>query len=197
MKYLLNKLRSLNKKIFIALLVVSYVFIAAGAVNAGFSGYHMAIPFMVIAVVLSLMIGTMRLVLLSVVFSVLAVVVNVTQTKNPILYPILSNGYVEILKDGYQQTFFDGSGGFVFEKWPCDGDCTLTKLKKGERYRVVGVRVRWPDFGQEVSVVTEIGEFSEYDYNSPGPAIALNKPARAAWADQLSFLMYWPLLFPW
>ncbi|OHA84493.1 MAG: hypothetical protein A2408_01495 [Candidatus Yonathbacteria bacterium RIFOXYC1_FULL_52_10] len=192
-----------KKQLLWGLYGISIVFILGGAVNAGFSGYAMAIPFMGLALWVSRSKLQSRTAFsLAAALIVAAVFVSHTQTKNPILFPVLSDGYVEILEDGYQETFFDGSGGFTQEKdadvcMGC-GEITYTKLTKGDIYQVLGVRLGHPDFGTSISVVTEVGEFSKHDY-SPSAGmdayIKLNKPPRAHWADVVSFSMAWPIAF--
>lgn len=178
-----------KQRLFWVLYITGAVFVLAGAVNFGFSYYFMAIPFMVFILWVSKSkLRNTGLFYFSIVFIALSIIISYTQTENPVLFPIISDGYVEVLKDGYQRTFVDdGSGGFVLEKDSIPrctgcGEVKYTKISKGEVYQVLGVRVGHLDFGRNISVVTEIGEFSEYDYaplQGREQYIKLNKPTHA------------------
>lgn len=185
-----------QQKKFVIYYLACIPFIISGAVNAGFSGYVAAIPFMILALWISrsklhntlLFYGTIALI-------IIVVFASHTQTKNPILFPIISGGEVEILRDGYQITYQDGSGGFSNDG-SCNGCITKTKVSKGDVHKVVGVLMGYPDFSEKIILVTDIGQFDQYDYapmNGDEKNIRLNKPARAPWADALGVLMGWPM----
>ncbi len=185
-----------QQKKFVIYYLVCIPFIISGAVNAGFSRYFMAIPFIVLALWISrsklnnalLFYGTIALI-------VVVVFVSHTQTRNPLLFPIISGGQIEILRDGYQITYEDGSGGFSNDS-SCDSCITKTKVSKGDVHKVLGVLMGYPDFGEKIILVTDIGQFDQYDYApvvGDEKNIRLNKPARAAWADALGMLMAWPM----
>lgn len=192
-----------HKYIWTIIFIISCVFIFAGAVNAGFSRYFCAIPFMVLILVISnLKFKSRALVTFSVMYIVFSIVLSRTQERNPILFPILDGGVVTVLKDGYQETFLsDGSGGFSEDNdsdigcsW-C-GDVVFTEISAGEQYDVTGIRIGNPEFGTSIAVVTDIGEFDEDDYDpiDDDATIRLNKTVHVKWAERLSMLMVWPIL---
>lgn len=61
------------------------------------------------------------------------------------------------------------------------------------------VQVEYPDFGTEVYLVTDVGKFSQRDHIGESElipkSIQPNKTIHAWWADKLSNIMYWPILF--
>lgn len=196
----------MKKIIWIIIFLIGCIFVFAGAVNAGFSRYFMAIPFMLLILLISnLILKNQELFYFSIFFIVLSILINYTQKINPFLFPIVHDGYVTILKDGYQRTWEDGSGGFTESnerKTSDDSIVTYTKVNKGDRYAVKRVDIHNPEFAEEFAVVTEIGELGNYDfqgidshYKEP---LQLNKPVRSKWAAELSMLMDWPSwLFFW
>jgi len=179
-----------------------FAFVLAGAVNAGFSRFYMAIPFMLLLISISIPKGR-KISVITIAIVILSIGINKTQESNPILFPILAGGYVQILEDGYLRTFSDGSGGFSKENklsigCATCGEVTYQKLKKGEKYKVLKTKIKNPDFGITINLVTEIGEFHESNYKPWGdqaPSIKISKPARAKWAEKISSLMAWPIFF--
>jgi len=193
-----------KKIIFWILYLIGIIFVLSGAVNNGFSRFFMAIPFMIlICLVGKFGIKRNKLFYFSIFMVIFSIIVNLTQTKNPLIYPVLSNGYIEILEDGYHIEYSDGSGMFISEEERNDRnfiyseDTIFTDLKKGEKYKVIGIKVAHPEFGTNVKLVTEVGQFSEYDYKSfeGSQKINVNKNVQSSWSKKLSFLMLWPL-FP-
>lgn len=189
--------------VYYALYTIGIIFTLSGAVNAGLSLYFMAIPFMALMIWISkFKLKNKSLFYFSIALIIFSIGVSHTQTRNPILFPIISDGYIEILENGYQLTFSDGSGGFSLdnkEDIACIGcgEVIYTEVKKGEKFKVLAVRVEHPDFTTSITLVTEIGEFTEHDYRPWGGeerAIGVNKPVRAKWAENLSGLMAWPIL---
>ncbi|MEJ0063471.1 MAG: hypothetical protein WDO70_09830 [Alphaproteobacteria bacterium] len=171
------------------------IFIAAGAVNYGFSGFAPALPFMLAAIALAkkisrkAMTGTMLACIAAIAF-------NMTVARNPLVFPILNDGYVTINENGYLRTYSDGSGGFSSgkETFGGGGQVTFRELRQGETYKITGVKIGHPEFATTVSLVTEIGQFSEEDYKT-AKHISPSKPAVSDWADKLSFLMNYPVAF--
>lgn len=198
-----SSLPSVPSKRYWFLYMVGCIFVVAGGVNAGFSAYFMAVPFMVLILWVSkIKFQNERLFYLSLGLIVASILVSHTQTKNPFLFPIVSGGTIEILQDGYHQAFSDGSGGFELEKEEEDrcigcGKVVYTPLRKGDIFEVQGVRIGYPDFSTAVALVTQVGEFSQYDYDSTEgePYIKINKPVHAKWASVFSALMAWPIIF--
>ena len=199
----------MKKKTWITIFVVSCIFVFAGAVNAGVTRYFFVIPAMALILFISKhILKSSLLFYISIIFIILSIFISHTQTKNPFLFPIVEDGYILILKDGYKETFSDGSGGFTEKAEPSieslggEEGTTYIKISKGDRYRVNDVYLRYPDFGRHIVFSTEIGRFSEYDYDeefykevyNSSPGIQLNKSARAQWADILSLLIIaWPV----
>jgi hypothetical protein len=127
-----------------------------------------------------------------------AVAVNLTLEKNPLVFPILGNGRVTIVRDGYQRTWTrDGSGSFSpgdKKELPCTGcgEARYTRLLKSEKYKVTGVVVETPEFSAPlVSLVTEAGQFPERDYRD-GMNVAPDKAVERPFLRRLGNLMYYP-----
>lgn len=192
----------------IATYILSIIFIISGALNLGFSGFWMSIPFMVLAVHLAKKFTDNKKILwFTVAFSAAAIIFNITIEKNPLIFPILHDGYVEVQRDGYYRLFSDGSGGFSPTKEDdvgcigC-GSVTYTKINKGDIYKVTGIRLEHPDFGINISVLTEIGGFDEYDYDETNTLYAddngempvrLNKDV-TRFGINTGILMVWPMM---
>jgi|GEM_PF-3665461 len=196
-----------RKVIWIAILFICYLFIVGGAVNAGFSRFAMAVPFMVIALLVSIFsLRSAKIAAVTIFFSGLAIFTSLTIAKNPIIFPILDNGKIIILQDGYYERFSDGSGGFLSteeKEWVDSGttvfdDVSYMPVKAGEEFKVKAVSFSAPDFNSQVNIVTEVGQLSEYTWNNVsdryGKVIETNKSVYVWWAEKLSFLMYWPIL---
>lgn len=192
--------------------VISLIFIVSGALNLGFSGFWMATPFMVLAIHFSKkLIENRKLYWFTVIFSIGAIFFNITIEKNPLIFPILIDGYVEIQRDGYQVTYDDGSGGFRDHKQDeiqcigC-GPRTYTKVEKGDIYKVEGIKIGHPDFGIDIRVLTEIGEFGEHNFDQSDVSsrlyhdengelpVKLNKNV-TRFGQNTGILMMWPV-FP-
>jgi len=129
--------------------------------------------------------------LFTILYIPLAILVNLTAEINPLIFPILKNGTVELLSNGKHITYNDGSGGFYGNGSNEPNNSSVLKkelLSKGDKLDVTGVRVRHPDFSEEVYIVTSIGEF----YNDKD--IKTNRTIHALWAEKLSLLMLWPIV---
>jgi len=182
-----------QRKMWVFILFICFIFILSGGANTGFSKFFMALPFMLLAILISTKVLkkniykklTFILILFSIIF-------NITLTKNPLAFPILDKGSIEIMSNGFHITFSDGSGGFYDEKLTANSydNVTYKELKKGEKYKVTGIKITHPDFSTKVYLQTAIGQFSQSNYN-----ITLNKEAHATWVKNLGFLMNWPILF--
>jgi len=84
---------------------------------------------------------------------------GLTKYQNPIFFPILNEGEVLILKDGYYARYNDNSGGFTNDtSYPTK---SLTPLKSGEKYKVTGVERRMSGvFQYKTYLETSIGDFN-------------------------------------
>lgn len=183
---------------YIAAYVVSLLFVLSGAFNYGFSRFFMAIPFMALVLWLARKAFANRQVsLASVAFCLLSLVVNLTLERNPLVFPILNDGYVKVNQDGYLQIFSDGSSGFS-QTNQGNSDCvgcgetTYKPLNKGDKYKVTGVAILHPDFSTTVDLMTEIGRFPEQDYKN-NATVTLNKPVENEIIRSLGALMYYPI----
>lgn len=211
---------SLNKFFVVASAVMSL----GGAFNVGWSSFYLATPFMAFLVYKGYKRGTSFFVV-SIIFILACITVNKTLEKNSFVFPILKGGEATVLKDGFQRTFEDGSGGFiafenltinepsdyqqkVFDEFRNDPTrtklkyydsfpVTITKIKQGEVYKVVGIFHQTGDFSDDISIITEVGKFrvEDMDKNSRTYSIQANKPLQTTWSKYLGNLMYWPI-FP-
>ncbi len=97
-------------------IAVSIIFSLGGAFNVGMTGFWMATPFMLLLVVLSLK-RSRGYAVLSSVFVVICIIINLTIDKNPLVFPVLREGtQVEISKNSLYRKFNDESGSFVKEE---------------------------------------------------------------------------------
>ncbi len=205
------------------LIIVAVIFSLGGAVNSGWSAFYLAIPFMGYLIYQGYKKSILFFVL-SILFVIACIVTSKTLEKNPFIFPILRGGEVTVVRDGFQRTFEDGSGGFIpFEELtvnePTESqkkifsdfvnnpeqksltyfdsfNITVTKIKKGETYKVTGVYHQTADLTDAISVVTEIGRFRLEDFNpeSSRYSVDVNKKIQTSWSKYLGNLMYWPVL---
>ena len=192
-----------RKRAWKILLLVCYLFIISGAMNTGFSAFFMAIPFMLSASYISIVkLRSSLVTTFTHVLILLSIIFNLTLTTNPIVFPVLNEGTIEILTDGYHVSYEDGSGGFIHEKdiRNLSGfKPSYIKLNKGDKYKVLGVNIGHPDFSTKINLETKIGQFRERDYRGRNTlskaTILLNKKVQADWVNAASFFMMWPMLF--
>ena len=184
--------------------ILGVIFLISGATNIGLTGFFFAIPFAILLVFISHYSFKSKKLLLSSIFLILVcILVNITLEKNPFIFPILSGGTIEVLEDGYLVTYSDGSGGFSKKSaqeqtvsclGPSCGTDKSTPLKKGEIYNVTGVSITHPDLHTDVSLITSVGKFDQYDYQpyigSPDRAyIKTNKLVHVSLVNMLRYLM--------
>jgi hypothetical protein len=123
-----------------ALFYVSFVFIASGALNYGVTTYFWAAPFALYAVRYASRHFQSRWPLLGVVaFIAAGVLFNETIEKNPLVFPILADGYLQEVRKAA------GAHG--------NGSAELI----GERLRVAGVTVGHADLGTKVHLIASDG----------------------------------------
>lgn len=170
--------------------IFSVIMSLGGAVNSGFSGVFLAVPFMVYLVYIGYKVNK-YLFITAILFIIFCITVNKTQDFNHFIYPILKDGNATVLQDGYQKTYLNlsgigGSGGFDISSTTIRcigcGEVRVTPLRSGEVYKVIGVYHDNGDFADKVGVVTEIGQFT-YSNTDPSGfryAINLNKPIQSA-----------------
>ena len=189
----------LNKR-WKVLLLICYLFIISGGVNAGVTAFYLAIPFMLGAVWINFArLKNKKLNYFTSILIFCSIIFSVTLHKNPLIFPIINDGYIEVLSDGYYVSYEDGSGGFVDS--PIDQtsfNVSYKALKKGDRYKVIGIESRLSGFTSVLLLQTEIGPFSERDYQgnlSDEAKVQPSKRVTAEWANMLSILMYWPAGF--
>ena len=178
-----------------ALLCVSFVFIASGALNYGPFGYFWATPFALYATLYASYASRYfqsRWPLIGVVaFIAAGVLLNETIEKNPLVFPILTDGYLQEIRQVAGARVSD-SAELI-----------------GERLRVTGVSVSNADFGTQVLLIASDGRryrFDErdqlyYSYYQSGtegkrsefgfrPSGPVESPVFKAAGD----LMYYPML---
>lgn len=130
--------------------LVCIAFIVSGALNYGSSRFVMAVPFIIAACFMAWKYSSGRMLFYAtIVFSLTAIIVNLTIEKNPLVFPVIDGGQVEILVDGFYLTDSDGNGAF-FTAASCSdpslpGHCgwatTSTFIKAGTVYKVKGVNL--------------------------------------------------------
>lgn len=132
-----------------ALFCVSFVFITSGALNYGATGYFWAAPFAFYATLYASYVGLYfqsRWPLIGVVaFIAAGVLFNETIEKNPLVFPILTDGYLQEVR---QAAGARGSGSAEL---------------LGERLRVTGVGVGHADLGTEVHLIASDGRTYWFD----------------------------------
>ena len=145
-------------KLATAVYYLSFVLMASGAMNYGVTAYFWAIPFAYYAIGYANKHFESRWPLLVVAtFIASGVLFNETIEKNPLVFPILADGYLQEVRPA--------AGG--------SGNASGEIL--GERLRVTGVNVGHPDFGTRVELVASDGRTYLLDsrdqlYHSHDPA---------------------------
>lgn len=132
-----------------ALLCVSFVFIASGALNYGATGYFWAAPFALYATLYASYAShyfQSRWPLIGVVaFIAAGVLFNETIEKNPLVFPILADGYLQEIRQAAGARGSD-SAELI-----------------GERLRVTGVTVSHADLGTNVQLIASDGRTYRFD----------------------------------
>ena len=102
-----------RKNIWAGILVISYLFILSSSVNAGFSRFLMGVPFMLLAIIISIAVFGSRVAIGTGLLIFISIFTNATLEKNPLIFPILRGGQIEVLHDAVHITFSGGSGAPV------------------------------------------------------------------------------------
>jgi hypothetical protein len=175
---------------------ISIFFILSATFNYGMTRYYLAIPFMGLALYLSKKIfKSKQIFFATIVLCIVSILLNNGLEKSSLIFPILSNGYVEVHEDGYLLTYSDGSGSFSktgkieFECTGC-GKTTSHKVFKDERYPVLGVSIR-AGLSTKVGVRTNIGIFSAGSFRDQN--ISTNKNIESTTFKWLGNAMYFPV----
>ena len=183
--------------------ILCLAFVFSGAFNYGFSRFWLALPFMSMAVFLSQVLFKKPFyIIITRAYCALCVGVNYTLEWNPLVFPILSDGYITITDDGYATSFSDGSG--MVDTVPhndllCStcGPVTSNHVYKGQRYKVLGLKVNGGiDAPYSINLLTELGGFTVH----PGrdelnfKFISTNKPADSRFFSNVGILMYYPII---
>jgi len=127
-------------KLATAVYYLSFVLMASGAMNYGVTAYFWAIPFAYYAVGYANKHFESRWPLLGVAaFMALGVLFNETIEKNPLVFPILTDGYLQEVRPAAGRS--DSASREIL----------------GERLRVTGVNVGHPDFGTKVELIASDG----------------------------------------
>ncbi len=192
----------MNKK-WLLIYVIVVIFLLSATTNNGFGKYTMLIPYVCLLFWISgRKIQNKKLHTATICISLFAVIITYTALKNPFFYPILSGGYVEVLEDGYFETFPNGDGGviinnFVPNSFSSDIDLLgpTIKINKGDIFKVTGFAHRQGHgLVSYDTIVTEVGEFIPYFLSKNDTQFLINKPITAPWMDWFSELNYLPLL---
>jgi hypothetical protein len=122
-----------------------------------------------------------------------AILVNSTLEKNPLVFPILNGGTIEILKDGYLETFSDQSGGYVKEPNQSKdfGKISYRKLSKGEKFNVTGIEIGHADFSTNVFLKTPIGRFDYVERDTE--SVAISQRMESPFVQKMGDLMNYPI----
>ena len=191
-----------RKNLWAGILVISYLFILSSSVNAGFSRFLMGVPFMLLAIIISIAVFGSRVAIGTGWLIFISIFTNATLEKNPLIFPILRGGQIEVLHDAVHITFSGGSGA-LFEKnyttsW--DEGAVYKPVKRGSVYNVTGVNFSHPDFSSQVNIKTDLGQISERNYKKTNyrhgkQLVKTNKIVHFHLFDRISLLMAWPILF--
>lgn len=184
------------------LYLVCLLFIISGTFNYGSTRFFFAIPFFAAACFLSLKLVPTRWLLYGTgIFMLIAIAVNLTLEKNPLVFPVLDGGSIEVHKDGYYKSFPD-SGVFV-EDEPCVpgnpircDDAVVSVLPAGTRLPVVGVRMESAGVGlNDVVLITESGmTISKTNIYIYKDSLSVDKPIESTLFSELGSLMLYPFL---
>jgi len=129
-----------------ALYYVSFLFMASGAVNYGVTAYFWAVPFAYYALLYAARnFQTPGHLLGVVVFIALGVVFNETIDTNPLVFPILADGYLQEVRPAAATP----------------GVASVEVL--GERVRVTQVQVDHPDFETKLTLIGSDGRRYQLD----------------------------------
>lgn len=95
------------------LIALSILFSIGGAFNVGFTGFWMAVPFMLLLGFLTF--KKSRIVFVySLGFILLCVIINLTIYKNPLVFPVLKKGTkIEVVNESLYRKSSDESGSFI------------------------------------------------------------------------------------
>lgn len=192
-----------NENIINVIYLISVIFITSGAVNFGFTRYYLAIPFMIVAFIISLRKKNRKLMIVTLILCLSAIVINYTLEKNPVVFPILSHGSVTILADGYITNFGGNTYYFMANETShirCIG-CGITGsqvIKKGSHYPVTGITISYPEFETQIDLITPIGIITQKSYkknsNDGTLTVQPNKTVVSPFFEYLSLLMLYPII---
>ena len=164
-----------------ALYAFSIFMVFTGSFNFGVTRFALIIPFMAFILIISYWANSQVLKRFSIGFIVFAILNNLTLEKNPLVFPPLVGGEITFKQAGYYIKY-DRAGGYFSSlpepEFQCAGCGTYSaeKINAGQKAKVTGINIHHPDFGTKIYVNTDIGEFSEKDFEQKYLALSLNKP---------------------
>lgn len=187
------------------------IFMASWAVNYWYSRFFLALPFTIIALILSKKLGIL---FFTIAVSIVMVLVNLTLEYNPYVFPILKWWWVVFLKDSYAQYYGSKQTGIVeitsISSWSMENhfwekleNQTMIKdllVKKWTSARVNWIVVqRWMiDSDTSITLLTEYWPITETNYKDTGSwsqnIVVLNSVVLNPFFDTLSQLMNYPAI---
>ena len=183
-----------NKNVFLFLYSICFLFSLGAALNEGFTKFFWGIPFYLAFFIIGKRFQVKWTYYLQVItITALSITCSLTLTRNPLLYPILSEGTLTVLEDGFIKKYSDQSAAFTLtdvDDIDCSG-CGQTvyyPVKKDQRIKVLGIKLNYPDFSLDRNFITEYGHLSERS-DSLIPSHKVSGPLLT-----LGNLMYYPAL---
>lgn len=184
--------------------LVCLVFIVSGAFNYGESRFFLALPFMAGACVLAWKYSSKRILFyITVAFCLVAIAFNLTLERNPLIFPIIDDGNVEVLVDGNHLTFVaDGSSGFFDASFCANPNnreyceevtSSNTFIEKGSVFKVKEVQLTSREFARVINIVTEEGYSFSHELISHNE-IRVDKEITNPTFEKAGVLMSWPLV---
>ncbi len=181
-----------NKYFNYGLIIFSILVCLGGAVNSGWSGFWLASPFALVLIfyffrhktILGFVIG----------FIVLCITINLTQDKNPLIYPKLNQEIA--LKDTCGWLVHDSKEYDIYlfnHNEYCSEDSVIGGVTykayniTAGNYKVIGVYHSYADMGDKT--------YHIIDANGKRAVVSFGELAQAPWANKLSLFVMWPV-FP-
>ncbi len=139
-----------------------FVFSVGAAVNEGFTRWYTGVPFFILFFVISNKLNkSKKLSFLAIVIILTSIYCNLTLTQNTYLYPILDEGHLIPLEDGFIHQYSDNSAGFYKDdqEISCTGCGEVKKhsIKRGDKIKVNGIKYNYPDLGFRRAYQTSYG----------------------------------------
>jgi hypothetical protein len=142
------------------------------------------------------------LLIFSIVFIAISIYINTTLERNPFIFPILQNGQVTFLTDGYITIYSDDSWAFQSDIHK-DSECIWCwetrniPVKKWQTTKVIWINIWHADMGTSVGLITELWPISSFNirwYWDGKIDVTLNKAYKNEFVEYISILMMYPTL---